>query len=233
MEARSARGYRTRARVGLAVVLASACVGTLATSVTAADAAPAVTAPATAAPGSRVREYDPIATVALEAVDALQAALDAPAGASVSLGQYQALRSQIATELANRLSIDPARMIAAWQNADLAHQLALMAAFSQLGVPYHRNTSRAGEGFDCSGLTTYAWGIAGATLTRQSGAQIRNAAKRTANTAMAGDLLYYPGHVMLWLGVDNAIVHAPYTGTNVQVDNMTKRGGARFGNPIG
>ena len=95
------------------------------------------------------------------------------------------------------------------------------------------HSSIAGEGFDCSGLTTYAWGVAGKTLTRQSAAQIRSAAKRTAETAMAGDLLYYPGHVMLWLGVDNAIVHAPYTGRNVEVDTVTKRHSARFGNPIG
>lgn len=179
-----------------------------------------------------MREYDPMSGLAQQAVAALEAALEAPAGAS-TLGGYPALRAQIATELANRLEIDPPRMIAAWQSADLSHQLALMAALSQLGVPYRHNTSRAGEGFDCSGLTTYAWGVAGATLTRQSGSQIRSAAKRSADTAMAGDIVYYPGHVMLWLGVDNAIVHAPFTGRNVQVDTIAKRGGVRFGNPIG
>jgi cell wall-associated NlpC family hydrolase len=147
--------------------------------------------------------------------------------------QYQAVRDQIATELANRLGIDPMQMITAWQNADIAHQLALMGAFTQLGVPYRRNTSKPGEGFDCSGLTTYAWGVAGTTLTRQSGAQIRNASARTRDTAMAGDLVYYPGHVMMWLGVDNAIVHSPYTGRNVEVDFTSKRRSVRFGNPIG
>ena len=233
MEARSAPGHRQRTRVGLTVVLAATCFGTFAASVTAADAAPAASAPAVTATGSRVREYDSLSALALQAVAALEVTLEAPAGAAVSLGEYQVLRAQIATDLANRLEIDPARMIAAWQNADLPHQLALMAAFTQLGVPYRRNTSRAGEGFDCSGLTTYAWGIAGTTLTRQSGAQIRNAAARTADTAMAGDLVYYPGHVMLWLGVDNAIVHSPYTGRNVQVDTIGKRHGARYGNPIG
>jgi cell wall-associated NlpC family hydrolase len=199
-------------------------LGTLATSFTAAEAAPAgaVTAPAVTAPGKRLRENDPMAALAVEAVADLEAAIAAPAGTTVSLADYQALRAQIATELANRLAIDPARMITAWQNADLTHQLALMAAFTQLGVPYRRNTSKPGEGFDCSGLTTYAWGVAGITLTRQSGAQIRGAAARTADTAMAGDLVYYPGHVMLWLGVDNAIVHAPYTGRNVEVDIVAK-----------
>jgi cell wall-associated NlpC family hydrolase len=174
-----------------------------------------------------------MSALALQAVAALEAAQEAPGGTAVLSGEYPTLRAQIATELANRLEIDPARMISAWQSADLPHQLALMAAFTQLGVPYRRNTSKAGEGFDCSGLTTFAWGVAGVTLTRQSGAQIRNAAKRTIDTAMAGDLVYYPGHVMMWLGVDNAIVHAPYTGRNVSVDTVTKRHSVRFGNPIG
>jgi cell wall-associated NlpC family hydrolase len=209
-------------------------LGTLATSFTAADAAPAaVTAPAVAAPGARLRTNDPIAALAVEAVADLRWALEAPGGTSVTLTDYETLRTQIATELANRLGVDPARMLAAWQNADLPHQLALMAAFTQLGVPYRRNTSKAGEGFDCSGLTTYAWGVAGKTLTRQSAAQIRSASARTADTAMAGDLVYYPGHVMLWLGVDNTIVHSPYTGRNVEVDTIARRRNVRFGNPLG
>lgn len=221
-------------RVGIAALVATTCLGTLATSFTAANAAPGagVTVPGVTAPGSRVRENDPMAAVALAGVADLLAALDAPDGAALPLS-YEGIRREIATEMANRLDIDPARMVAAWQAADVTHQLALMAAFTQLGVPYRRNTSKPGEGFDCSGITTYAWGVAGVTLTRQSGVQIRNAAPRTANTAMAGDLVYYPGHVMLWLGVDNAILHSPYTGRNVEVDTFTRRRSVRFGNPIG
>jgi hypothetical protein len=173
-----------------------------------------------------------MAAVALLALADL-AASGSGSGDSSALAKYHIERDEIATELANRLGVDPLRMIVAWQNADIAHQTALMAAFTQLGVPYRRNTSKAGEGFDCSGLTTYAWGVAGATLTRQSAAQIRNAAPRTQSTAMAGDLLYYPGHVMIWLGVDSTIVHAPYTGRNVEVDTLAKRRSAKFGNPIG
>ena len=229
------RPRATHTRVGIAVLVATTCLGTLATSFAAVDAAPAaaVPAPTVTAAGSRAQANDPVVALAVEAVADLEEALVAPDGATVSLTHYQALRMQIATELANRLAIDPARLIAAWQNADLTHQLALMAAFTQLGVPYRRNTSKAGEGFDCSGITTYAWGVAGTTLTRQSGVQIRNAAARTAETAMAGDLVYYPGHVMLWLGVDNAILHAPYTGRNVEVDTITRRRSVRYGNPIG
>lgn len=232
---RSVSGHhRIRTRVGIAALVATTSLGTLATSFTAANGAPAVgvTVPAVTAPGSRVRENDPMAALAVNGVADLLAAID-PASTPALPLTYEGIRKEIATEIANRLGIDPARMIAAWRAADVPHQLALMAAFTQLGVPYRRNTSKPGESFDCSGLTTYAWGVAGITLTRQSGVQIRNAAPRTADTAMAGDLVYYPGHVMLWLGVDNAIVHSPYTGRNVEVDTFTRRRSVRFGNPIG
>ena len=231
---RSASGHRrTRTGAALAALVATTCFGTLATSFTIADAAPLAIGTTANAVGSRVRVNDPVAALALEAVAHLRTYLDTPGGDNAVMTAYQASRDQIATELANRLGIEPMRMITAWQNADIPHQMALMAAFTQLGVPYRRNTSKAGEGFDCSGLTTYAWGVAGTTLTRQSGVQIRNAAARNIDTAMAGDLVYYPGHVMLWLGVDTAIVHSPYTGRNVEVDTITKRRSARFGNPIG
>ena len=213
-----------RSRLGIVAVVGATCFGAIATAGSSATAGPA-------AVESRVREDDPVGDIAITALSDLQSYQ--ATGDQSTLAQYGILRDGIATALAGRLGVDPSRMISAWQAADLSHQMALMAAFTQLGVPYHSMMSKANEGFDCSGLTTYSWGIAGVTLTRQSGAQIRAAAARTQATAMAGDLVYYPGHVMLWLGVDQTIVHAPYTGRNVEVDTVTKRRSLRFGNPIG
>ena len=105
----------------------------------------------------------------------------------------------------------------AWRNADAPHQVALMAAFAELGTPYRRNTSSPGVGFDCSGLTTYAWGQAGVKLFRQSRTQINNAKAVTRETAQAGDLVYYPGHVMMFLGVGPAMIHSPFSGRTVEV----------------
>jgi cell wall-associated NlpC family hydrolase len=190
-------------------------------------AAPAASASPPAV--SQARKDDFLAPMAVSALATLQAYMRT--GDTPTLSQYRSLRVAIAAEVANRLELDPASMIDAWNAADLPHQAALMAAFTQLGVPYRRNTSKPGIGFDCSGLTTYAWGVAGVGLTRQSGAQIRAAAPRTLDTAMAGDLIYYPGHVMLYLGVEKAIVHAPYSGTSVQVDNIPKHRSVRLGDP--
>jgi len=36
-------------------------------------------------------------------------------------------------------------------------KVALLSALTQVGVPYRRNMSKVGIGFDCSGLTAYAW----------------------------------------------------------------------------
>jgi len=167
-----------------------------------------------------------------------QAAITAGAvAAQRSLGtpQFGADLEALADQVATTLTLDRNRLLTAWRAADSEHQKALVAALTQVGVPYRRNTSKPGVGFDCSGLTTFAWGQAGFVLYRQSAVQIRNAAARTKATAQAGDLVYYPGHVMMYLGVDNAIVHAPFTGRNVEVSFIAKRrvNSARFGDPTG
>lgn len=145
------------------------------------------------------------------------------AAANTTADRYVAERDSIAAEIAGRLGLDAGAMQAAWGRADVAHQIAVLSALGQMGVPYRRNTSKPGVGFDCSGLTTFAWAQAGVTLTRQSAAQMRQSAARTVETAQAGDLVYYPGHVMMWLGVDYAVVHSPYSGRTVEVSFVGKR----------
>jgi cell wall-associated NlpC family hydrolase len=183
------------------------------------------------APAKRRAEPDPVAAQAAQAFGAFQRARITHDASLMTLFEQQL--DQIAAEIAERLEIDPALLQGAWQRADREHQLALLAAFTQLGVPYRHNASKPGVGFDCSGLTSYAWGQAGFALTRQSTAQIRAAAPRDASTAQAGDLVQYPGHVMMWLGVDRAMVHAPYTGRNVEVDMWSTRRRVKFGDPTG
>lgn len=146
--------------------------------------------------------------------------------------EINALRASIAVQAADAVGADRQAMVAAWAKADDAHLTALMAAITQIGTPYRRNTSRPGVGFDCSGLTSYAWGRAGVSLARQSGSQMRSAARRDASTAQAGDLVYYPGHVMIWLGVENKIIHAPFSGTRVRFDHTAHRS-LRYADPLG
>lgn len=203
-------------------VLAGLLGAASAVAVPAVVAAAPTPAPASARPA---RAANATASLAVQALDALSTE------GSENSPVYRWVRGEIAGRLGAELGIDPERLAGAWDRADFDHQRALMAALTQLGVPYRRNTSKPGIGFDCSGLTTYAWGEAGQQLTRQSGAQIRAAESRTAATAQAGDLSYYPGHVMMYLGVDDAMVHSPYTGRNVEVTHAPRKRSLRFGDP--
>jgi cell wall-associated NlpC family hydrolase len=194
-------------------------------------AVPVATGTAAAQKSPVIRD-DPLAPIAQNALE--QLVQFGNTGMQGVRGAYDEVRHTIAVTVAERLGLDAATLESAWRNADVAHQEALMGAFSQLGVPYRHNTSKPGVGFDCSGLTTYAWAQAGVTLPRQSGSQINMIAKRSLDTAQAGDIVYYPGHAMMWLGVDTAIVHAPYTGRTVEVDFVSKgHRSLRIGDPTG
>lgn len=211
-----------RHRFHAIVLVAGLATGTVALPVVAVQAAPAK---------KPVIHDDPLAVVAAHALIAFTSYQRTDN--TTVLEQFVTKRDELAAALAARLDIEPARMQAAWRRADPQHQKALVAALSQLGVRYRRNTSNPGVGFDCSGLTTFAWGQAGTVLQRQSRAQIANSRTLTRDTAQAGDLVYYPGHIMMYLGVDDAVVHAPYTGRTVEVASISKRHArtVRFGNP--
>jgi cell wall-associated NlpC family hydrolase len=98
-------------------------------------------------------------------------------------------------------------------------QTAVRAALTQLGVPYRYATSLPGKSFDCSGLTTYAWGKAGVGLPRNSRAQFSALPKVPKNLAQAGDLIFTGSpihHVGIYLG-NGTMVHAPQTGDVVKI----------------
>ena len=147
---------------------------------------------------------------------------------------YAKHRAATARLAARQLGYNQFAMIDAWSDASLVHQRAVLAAMSQVGVPYRTNASVEDEGFDCSGLTSFAWGESGIELNRISGDQIRSAAEVDRDTAEPGDLVHYPGHVMMYLGVDDAVVHSVNTGRTVEIDTISARkvDSVTFGNPI-
>jgi cell wall-associated NlpC family hydrolase len=167
------------------------------------------------------------AAEALASFDAFQTKSD-----TTRLIRYIGDRNAVADAVAGEFGLAPAAVRLAWARADHPHQVAVLAALSQLGVPYQSNSSEPGVAFDCSGLTSYAWGRAGVPLYRQSGVQISAASPRTHETARAGDLVQYPGHVMMYLGVDNAIVHASNPESDVELSNLRDRSYS-WGDPTG
>lgn len=168
------------------------------------------------------------ATKAVAALEAYEESGD-PADAR-TLAWHRAIAARYT---AQQLGYDELAMVDAWSSTPLAHQRAVLGALTQVGVPYRSHSSEEGVGFDCSGLTTYAWAGAGVDLFRQSGSQINEADPLTRDTARAGDLVYYPGHVMLYLGVEDAVVHSVQTGRTVEVDTISerRRNSVRWGDP--
>lgn len=85
----------------------------------------------------------------------------------------------------------------------------------------------ANPGFDCSGLTEYAWAAAGVFIGGTSNAQYAQVRPQLAwSEALPGDLLFYGStslthHVALYLGVDatgqHLMLEAPRSGLTVRV----------------
>ena len=110
----------------------------------------------------------------------------------------------------------------AWATASPARVTAVYTALAQVGTPY-QSFGMSPSGFDCSGLTWYAWQAAGVKLPRSSSAQ--NAALAGVADlahAGAGDIVWYPGHVEIYLGAGRAMVHSKQRGDVVQVEDITK-----------
>jgi hypothetical protein len=225
---------RSARRFGRAAALTTVTLAATLTSVASialTEASPVAASPAIAPEMATNALADQITMAAAEAVTSLEAYDQSgnPADAQ-DLAWHRAIAARYT---AQQLGYDELQMVTAWSDAPLGHQRALLGALTQIGVPYRTNTSKPGIGFDCSGLTTYAWAGAGVELYRQSGSQINEAAPLTREHAKAGDLVHYPGHIMMYLGVGDAIIHSITHGRTVEVDTISerRRNTVRWGDP--
>jgi len=121
-----------------------------------------------------------------------------------------------------------------------AAQTAIAAAKRYLGTPYAwggGGTRGPGPGldpdegvigFDCSGLTQYAYGQAGIAIARNSRAQYTSLPKVSSDDLQPGDLVFWgsdssdPGtieHVAIYLG-GNQVIQAPQSGDVVKISRM-------------
>lgn len=116
-------------------------------------------------------------------------------------------------------------------------QVAIDAALSQVGVPYQwgGNGPAAGDqGFDCSGLTAFAYAAAGIALPRTAHTQYAAGPHVPPDVPLQpGDLVFYGSpaavhHVGLYLG-DGRMVNAPNVDQPVQVSHYRWRGDAYLG----
>jgi cell wall-associated NlpC family hydrolase len=125
-----------------------------------------------------------------------------------------------------------------------AAQTAIDAAMAYRGTPYAwggggtrgpgpgQDPDEGVIGFDCSGLTQYAYAQAGITIPRNSRAQYASLPKVSSNDLRPGDLVFWatdvsePGtihHVAIWLGGDS-ILEAPQSGSVIKISGMRWKG---------
>ncbi|GAA1364650.1 C40 family peptidase [Streptomyces beijiangensis] len=128
------------------------------------------------------------------------------------------------------LAAADARSSRASSRADLGNDVpasqlggaALAAAQSKIGSPYVYGATGPGS-FDCSGLTSWAYAQAGATIPRTSQSQAGAGTRIYSQSALKpGDLVIFYGdahHVGLYAG-NGQVLHAPKPGAYVRYESI-------------
>ncbi len=84
----------------------------------------------------------------------------------------------------------------------------------------------SGSGVDCSGFTRLVYKHFGYTISGTTSTQIHDGKAVSYSQAQAGDLILYPGHVAIFMGDGDKIVHAsnssPYPRGGVKITNNAR-----------
>ena len=95
---------------------------------------------------------------------------------------------------------------------------AVAIAMQYLGTPYVWGGASPG-GFDCSGLTSYAYGQIGIGLSHFTGSQWNEGTRVPSDQLLPGDLVFFHSdlhHMGMYVG-NGQMIHAPQTGDVVKI----------------
>jgi cell wall-associated NlpC family hydrolase len=126
--------------------------------------------------------------------------------------QQQRLATQAETRVSNDFGGNPA-----------GHYSGVVGvAMQYLGVPYVWGGASP-SGFDCSGLTMYAFAQVGVSLPHNAAMQYSYGSAVSRENLAPGDLVFFNGlgHVGLYIG-GGQFIHAPHTGDVVKISSLSE-----------
>lgn len=172
-------------------------------------------------PGYKFRQRDPLAVSAASALALVMrmSNTDDPA--------YLRLRRVVSDEIAERMGLDAKALDRKWSKAPRNHQVAGLAAITQIGVRYVEGKEDPYVYMDCSGLHWYSWRVAGLNMPRQAVSQMDTHMRIDREDALWGDIVGEGTHVHMYLGLGNAMIHAPYEGKRVKLKMMSEAQASR------
>ncbi len=109
-----------------------------------------------------------------------------------------------ASRSTEREAVEEAPAAAAPQVTSASAAAVVDIAYRYIGTPYVYGGGTP-SGFDCSGFTSYVFAQVGISLPRSSSAQRSAGTIVSAAEAQPGDLIWWPGHVGIYLGGDQHI----------------------------
>jgi len=186
--------------------------------------------PATGLYQLRARQYDPTDGRFLEP----DPVPTAPGDLSISAYAYVGDRPTALVDPGGEKSLqsnnpataldDEAMQPSCADKADALRNRVVRAAMSQRGVPYVWAGASPGRGFDCSGLTMWAYSGIGVSLPHSSYTQFDRGIPAVKSSLKPGDLVFFegtsPGHVGIYIGAGK-FIHAPHTGDVIKVSNLS------------
>jgi len=172
-------------------------------------------------PGAKMRMRNAISVQSVSALHFIQRT------ENINDPQYLAARKNVSDAVAAKLNIDAVALDKAWSRAPRAHQIAVLAAITQLDVPYLEGKEYPYVFMDCSGLMWYAWRTAGVDLPRQSVSQMDRLMRVERKDAIVGNIVGEGTHIHMYLGVGNAMIHAPFDRKTVRLKMMSEEQASR------
>ena len=110
----------------------------------------------------------------------------------------------------------------------IARDKVVLTAHDSLGIPFHLGGDNPNRGFDCSGLTHYAYQHSGIEIPRTAYQQYKHRNRVSRINLKAGDLVFFKkwfhkvSHVGIYLG-DGKFIHAPSKGKTVRISSLKDR----------